>query len=418
MECAAALVLAVLSGGFAWPATIDRERQNVLVEDVVRPPDLTQRTTPHPVFGSEVVHPYFGFAVPPTEAKPVRKGGDEDLEQYGFGWGSGPLVREHTPDRFVVMILGGSVARLFHELGGSEVVKQKLEQVPELKGKEIVMSSAAFWGYKQPQQLVILSTLLALGGQVDLVIDIDGFNEVALTGPEDVAQGVFPFYPIRWYLRTQDLAADPKLRQSLGEILVLKERRESLARFFSGPLINRSFLANLIWRVLDQRAQTAAIHAELAARERRETLGHSFAAQGPTASYKSDQESMKDFVGVWEQSVRQLDRLSDANGIRFFQFVQPNQYVEGSKPMGEEERALAWNEDDPYRPGTVAGYPLLVEGTKRLQKEGVESHDLSMVFANVTQPLYFDSCCHFNEEGNHILGEKIAEIITAALTRK
>ena len=37
----------------------------------------------------------------------------------------------------------------------------------------------ALFGYKQPQQLTTLAYLMSIGGQFDLVLNIDGFNEVA-----------------------------------------------------------------------------------------------------------------------------------------------------------------------------------------------------------------------------------------------
>ena len=51
---------------------------------------------------------------------------------------------------------------------------------------------------------------------------------------------------------------------------------------------------------------------------------------------------MKLLVGVWQNSSIELARLSEANGIGYFHFLQPNQYDEGAKKMGVEERRLAF----------------------------------------------------------------------------
>jgi len=40
-------------------------------------------------------------------------------------------------------------------------------------------------GYKQPQQLLVLSYFLSIGQPFDMVMNIDGFNEVALGGIND-----------------------------------------------------------------------------------------------------------------------------------------------------------------------------------------------------------------------------------------
>ena len=49
-------------------------------------------------------------------------------------------------------------------------------------GKKIVVINLGLAGYKQPQQLMTLNYLLALGAEFDIVIALDGFNEVALPG--------------------------------------------------------------------------------------------------------------------------------------------------------------------------------------------------------------------------------------------
>jgi hypothetical protein len=45
---------------------------------------------------------------------------------------------------------------------------------------------ATIGGYKQPQQLMALNWFMALGGEFDIVINLDGFNDVALPALENV----------------------------------------------------------------------------------------------------------------------------------------------------------------------------------------------------------------------------------------
>ncbi len=40
---------------------------------------------------------------------------------------------------------------------------------------------------------------------------------------------------------------------------------------------------------------------------------------------------------------------------------------------------------------------------------------MSMVFADVERPLYVDTCCHFNEQGKHLLATAIARAIISEL---
>ena len=43
--------------------------------------------------------------------------------------------------------------------------------------------------------------------------------------------------------------------------------------------------------------------------------------------------------------------------------------------------------------------------------QGVNFHDLTMIFANKVEPIYIDTCCHFNKTGNEILGTVIGQAI-------
>ena len=60
-------------------------------------------------------------------------------------------------------------------------------------------------GYKQPQQLLTLAYYISLGAEFDTVINIDGFNEVALPPIHNIPKNIYPFYPVGHYLRTSDL---------------------------------------------------------------------------------------------------------------------------------------------------------------------------------------------------------------------
>lgn len=79
----------------------------------------------------------------------------------------------------LVGIFGGSVARQCCDQGAPRLAAL-LEWSPRFAGREVVPLCLGHEGYKQPEQLLVLAYLLSLGQQFDLVINIDGFNEVAL----------------------------------------------------------------------------------------------------------------------------------------------------------------------------------------------------------------------------------------------
>jgi hypothetical protein len=103
-----------------------------------------------------------------------------------------------------------------------------------------------------------------------------------------------------------------------------------------------------------------------------------------------------------------------ANGIEFHHFLQPNQYLEGSKPIGPKEARVAILPQHPYAEAVRRGYPFLRAAGAELRAEGVSFHDLTQVFADVSDPLYVDDCCHVGAEGSAIVGDAIAEALLAA----
>ena len=92
--------------------------------------------------------------------------------------------------------------------------------------------------------------------------------------------------------------------------------------------------------------------------------------------------------------------------------VQPNQY-DGRKPLSEWELTRAFDERSPFKPPVELAYPMLRERGAALRRDGINFHDLSDLFAETTETIYRDKCCHFNRRGRERLAEAIAEHIAA-----
>ena len=86
--------------------------------------------------------------------------------------------------------------------------------------------------------------------------------------------------------------------------------------------------------------------------------------------------------------------------------------------MNEEERHVAYREDQPYRAGVVSGYPFLRKKGKELSAQGVQFFDLTQIFASHPEPVYGDSCCHFNDHGLEILNQFIGETVVNSWEKK
>jgi hypothetical protein len=350
---------------------------------------------------NKALHPYVGYVIDQTGAdgRPLR-----GVSSFGY-LDDAPPLRQRSPERLLLGIVGGSVAMGFAASPTVDrVLRERLAAAPAFAGLELEFVRLAVSGYHEPQQLMTLSYLLALGGELDVLINIDGFNEVALHPAENARLGVFPAYPRAWYLHTANLP----LRLTASYSYALERQRRFAAPFLG--VLGHSVTANLVWLLCNRRLASdveEAREALLAAREG----PADFASTGPPRHYADADAMAADLVDLWRRSSLQLDLLSRANGIRYLHFLQPSQYFPGSKPLSAAERAQAFDPDKPFRDAVERGYPLLREAGRDLVAQGLEFTDLSALFAGVEEPLYIDTCCHFDERGYEMVAEAVARVL-------
>lgn len=323
-------------------------------------------------------------------------------------------VPPRTKDPLRIGVFGGSVAFLF-SLKADHLLERAVRASPVSDGRDVVVQSFALPGYKQPQQLFALIYALMSSQRFDVVVNVDGFNEIALPLTENVPQATAPIYPRSWALLVSS-APPLALVEQAARSVTLGDTRRLLARAFDQPVVRSSPTANLLWRasdgVLGRRLETS--DAELSRWSSRQA---GYRAHGPVGT-RPDDEVLADLVEVWRNGSLLMHRFCAANGIAYVHVLQPNQYVPGAKPFDEAERRIAFRDDHPYRPIVERGYPLLVEAGASLRSSGVQFDDLSLLFAGRREPLFVDDCCHFNERGNELLAARVADGVIAALSRR
>lgn len=346
-----------------------------------------------------ILHPYFGYVVDPR-APGINP----------FGFFREPPLTTRSPDRLVVAIFGGSVADQIFALGRPALVAA-LQADPRFAGRRIEVLSTALGGYKQPQQLLVLAGLLALGAQFDVVVNLDGFNEID-GAADNVQDGVNPYFPHNWHLHARQ-GLDPEAAVLMGRVALAREARAALrARFAAWP-VQHSALLLALWDGLDRRqlaalrAATVALDARLAAQARGPQVS------GPPVTFADTEAMFVDFVEVWARASLEMSNLCRGQGIQYFHFLQPNQYFEGSKVLTDEERRIAWDADVAEAGRVAAAYPLLVERGRQLAAQGVDFTDLTQLFRDETETIYSDPCCHYNRRGAELVATAIAEAIAA-----
>lgn len=346
-----------------------------------------------------IVHPYFGYVVDPR-AKGIN----------AFGFFRDPPLTTRAPDRLVIAVFGGSVADQVFALGRQALV-ERLGAAPPFRGRRIEVISTALGGYKQPQQMLVLAALLAFGAQFDVVVNLDGFNEVDAAS-DNVQDGVYPYFPHNWHLHARRALDADALRLVARAEAARAERAALRRRFAIAPVRHSAFLLAL-WDALDRRqlarlrTDMAALDAALGAAQRPPQVS------GPPARFADRAAMFADFVEVWARASHEMESLSRGRGIQYLHFLQPNQYLEDSKALTAAEREVAWDAEVAEAGRVRDAYPLLVARGRELVEQGVDFHDLTAIFASEAGPIYVDPCCHFNQRGAELVATAIADAIIA-----
>lgn len=347
-------------------------------------------------------HPFFGFV-----------NNDGQRNNYGFQSSSDyPLHKNHLKQYFIG-IFGGSVAEQFAIYGKDQLIAD-LKQYHYFRDKEIVILNFGSGGYKQPQQLLILNYFLMLGQELDLVINLDGFNEVALSSNNN-ANGVEIAMPSIDHVGS--------IINMIDQTTLTSEKIKSLAA------INRY----KIWlNVLAQTMNKAGFASEYFVLKQvykitynsyiNEILTFQLSPNNPdnsfidvnTVTYSLPDSALYEGVAQnWMTASIMMSQILASKHILYFHFLQPNQYY-SQKVFSPAEATIALNQNHPYRAAIEKGYPILINKAVILTQNGVNFYDAVDIFNNEPGIIYADSCCHYNTFGNNLLADFIASSIAKA----
>jgi len=346
----------------------------------------------------------------------------ESTNQHPYtGFGPSYLFEEHAREmrrareglgeenEYRILLLGGSVAAGFGDpkSAGAREFERVLKTHPAFADRPIYFLRQGIASYKQPQQLLLTAYLLASGIEPHAVVNLDGFNEVALAlgnAEADVHPG-FPAHSKWTHLAGASGLEVGALAEHVGRIQnVRAEARRLVGRVLDNGLERSSLLGRFALARLrrHQREYQSASEAYVSAVA---AQAPSAALHGPRISAELAEHLLPAAVSIWEESSRSLDALCRGRGIAYFHALQPTLHDAGSKtPTPDEVRTgrakRTWLE------GAGEGYPLLREAGGRLAADGIAFCDASGVFRDVEETLYYDAC-HFNQRGNAILGQAL-----------
>lgn len=359
----------------------------------------------------DVIHPYIGSVMETKDDDGALTIDDKyRVTEYGFTDTALP-IHKRSSDKVIVGILGGSVARQL-SLNATDLLAEELSPSPAFAGKTFQFVRLANNGYKQPQQLMTINYLLTLGAEFDIIINLDGVNEAALPGADNVPFGVFSAYPRDWGKLVAGTTSPEFVRRS-GYLSHLRQEQRNVAIWYDRIPWRYSPTAQMVCSARLNRFEQM-ITAQLGEMSKFSEKELTYCSSGPPEHFDKESDLYEHCAQIWFRSSVMLHQLCTSRGIRYFHFLQPNQYLQGSKPIGAVEAAIALDEKSPMCHGVRAGLPLMQAKASELEAAGVEFTDLTKVFAEHPEPIYKDACCHVKLEGDLILAKAIAARIRQA----
>ncbi len=366
------------------------------------------------------LHPYFGY----TDFKPQ----EPTINNYQFGSARDyPVLKEHE-QQYIIGIFGGSVAvAIANTEAQNQIIVNTLKTLPQLTNKEIIILNFAQGGYKQPQQLLVLNYFLSLGQTFDMVINIDGFNEVALSSlnyPENVHLSM----PNGSLMKALINVGNHQLSQTELEMIVTtREYYTTLGRIQGNQNACWLALCYIIHQfryVSTQRHYQAFLSQQAENKTENSPLfspysnGLSFFYLNPLDGETTGENLYSQITQTWMNSSLLMHQTLGSQNHLYFHFVQPNQYYPTERVFTPEEQKQAINEKQIYAQGVREGYPLLIQAMEQLKNNNVHIFNGVRVFDSVPTGVYSDDCCHYNRTGNQIFAQYIANSIVETLRAK
>ena len=247
-----------------------------------------------------LVHPFIGY-VRNHEAREHLFNGrrvETPVNEHGF-FGPSP-VTEVEDAVLTVLLTGGSVALDLYFQAGDTLIEE-IGRLPIADGKRVELLCTALGGMKQPQQLMALNYFLTLGAHYDVVINLDGFNEVVLTLRENFERGVYPFFPRNWAFYSAT-GFDPETAVASGRLAELQLRLRDRPARLASSVQRHSYFGLLVWNLRQRSLQREAYELDLELRETLEHRGLGPQQRGPAYESKSWEEIYEEVLGVWIHS--------------------------------------------------------------------------------------------------------------------
>ncbi len=366
----------------------------------------------------ERFHPFFGFIQKPSpDFRPGFK-----VNNYGFISPYDYPLKKTKKNQFFIGVFGGSVASDYAIFQvQNKILPQYLKQLPGLKDKEFVILSFATGGYKQPQQLLILNYFLALGQELDMVVNIDGFNEVALSNLNNKNQVDLAMPSIQHISPLTSLANNSLSTKAMEATIRIQKNKtrinQGLESLQDCSLAACDALTSVYVQNLVNNYKRDVIKFEKERTKQQKNDSGSVIYINTNKSVLGDSAAFEKMAWNWAKSSIFMHKVLSASNVPYFHVLQPNQYYQTKRVFGEAEKQIAFNKDTPYAKAVQIGYPALFQKIPNLEKNNINLVNAVNVFDNTKGAVYVDSCCHYNQAGEVVFSNYVGRSILESLRK-
>jgi len=380
-EVLAIAVLTLRDGHYVSARELLRREEGTFIGDVTRGGGQCQYVD------TMFPHPYLAFVHHANP--PCGNAGINNIGLFGSDYPS-----EKRPDRFVILVTGGSVAAQFGQIypGGPRFLEEVLNtSYVSPTGQPFLVLNGGDGAWKQPQQAILF---LLYSDAVDAVVTLDGYNEHYYTSGSVALRFE---YPAANFMMVNPLA------DNRYDVVASRWLVGRLVGYLSrNRLLSRSHGAVMIVRVL----RSAAERLSTSGADRKTTLNSIFALPPEWDQRKRTEWSL----GQYKKYIRAMDVLAADRKVFAAFFIQPCPAI--GKRLTPEERAVVG--DLSYG----ASYARMTESLLSLRHDGVKIFSLLELFHDVDHTLYEDHAhmkkdAHGESEGYRRMAIEIARIIAA-----
>ena len=320
------------------------------------------------------VHPFYGLSDGTVPGFNSKVSAENNFRSVSPTMSNKPIA---------VLVVGGSVASHLSE-AREDIIEDHLfadKLNKSFNTDRFVVYNASFGGGKQPQQYFKILYLDLLGFSPDIIINYDGFNEVALSIGENFQNNLNAIYPRNFY-------------ESLG------------ASVYDGACFSTNnwllsfntyipFIELVKW-VYVRNCHNEAVWSEVSINMNNKML---------------TEIEQKDFINrvklVWSHSSNKTFDFAKARKIPYIHVLQPNRHLAGSKPLTDEEVFGDSAKRKPIAPALLASTQEYYGTLNMDLLSAPYKIDQRYLFEEEQRTVYIDKCCHFNKLGMTTIIEDI-----------